>query len=344
MINGWLPRNDCLHREFGYWDLWQGDMFSCHSYCKRGEKALKKKPNVFNTFKRDYQLWIMIIPAIIVIFVFQYVPMYGLQLAFRTYSLKTGITGGTWVGMKYFKQFFAAPNGIALILNTIKIAGLSIIIGFPFPIVLALLFNQLRSKKFQRVLQTTAYMPHFISIVVLVSMLNIFLNNDGIFTHALRTIGIFGEDFNPIGSANAFLPIYLISGIWQEVGWGSIIYLAALSGVDKQLYDACKIDGASRLQIIWHVDIPAIMPTVILILILNAGNILNVGFDKIYLMTNSMNASRTQVISTYTYSIGLGSHQYSYATAIGLFNTVVNFVCLTLVNTIAKHVGETSLW
>lgn len=304
----------------------------------------KKKPTVINTFRRDWQLWIMVIPAIIIIIVFQYIPMYGIQLAFRKYSYATGITGGKWVGLKYFQQFFSGPTSRNLIFNTLKIACLSIAIGFPFPIIIALIFNQVKNEKIKRVLQTTVYMPHFISTVVLVSMLNIFFSSSGLFTNVLKSLGLLPALANPIGDKNAFLPMYLGSGVWSGAGWGSIIYLAALSNVDKQLYDACKIDGASRLQIIWNVDIPTIVPTIVLLLILNAGGILSVGFEKINLMTNAMNSTETNVIATYTYSIGLGSHQYSYATAIGLFNTIVNFVCLTIVNFIARNLGETSLW
>lgn len=305
---------------------------------------VKKKPNIFNTFKRDWHLWVMIIPAFVIIVVFQYIPMYGIQLAFRKYSFKDGITGGEWVGLKYFAQFFSVPNSWDLISNTMKIAILSIVTGFPCPIIIALIFNQVRSERRKRVLQTTVYMPNFISTVVLVSMLNIFFNYSGIFTQAMKGLGVWDQGYNPLGDPKTFLPMYLLSNIWSGAGWGSIIYLAALSNVDKELYDACKIDGASRFQTMWHVDIPCIVPTIVLLLILNAGGILGVGFEKVHLMTNALNQSETQVIATYTYAIGLGSHQYSYAAAIGLFGSVVSFTMTFIVNFIASRVGETSLW
>ena len=305
---------------------------------------IKKKPNLVNTFVRDWQLWVMIIPAIIIIFVFQYIPMYGIQLAFRKYTFKTGITGGEWVGLKYFAQFFSVPNGVELILNTMRIAILSMVTGFPCPIIIALIFNQVRSERRKRVLQTTVYMPNFISTVVLVSMLNIFFNYDGIFTQGMKNLGLWDQAYNPLGDPKAFLPMYLLSNIWSGAGWGSIIYLAALSNVDRELYDACKIDGATRLQTMWHVDIPCIIPTIVMLMILNAGGILGVGFEKINLMTNALNQAETNVIATYTYAIGLGSHQYSYAAAIGVFNMVVSFTMTYIVNFIAAHLGETSLW
>ena len=310
-------------------------------------RDLRRKPNVFNTFKRDYQLWLMVLPAIVVIFIFNYIPMYGVQLAFREYSFKAGITGGKFVGLKYFEKYFTSTMFQPTIMNTFKVAGTSILLGFPAPIFLALLFNQIRRANTKRLLQTVSYMPHFISTVVMVSLLQVFLSNTGLLSMFLKGTGIVPNDFNLMGSPKAFVWVYVLSGIWQNAGWDSIIYLAALSSVDSQLYEACRIDGANRLQITWHIDLPTLAPTVVILLILNSGSILSVGFEKAFLMQNQMNLGVSQVISTYVYNVGVRTNtapQFSYGAAIGLFNTVVNFVFLIMVNQIAKRTSDISLW
>lgn len=305
-----------------------------------------KGKNCITASMRDhYQLWLLILPAIIVVFIFNYIPMYGVQLAFREYSFKTGIMGGKFVGLKYFLKYFNNPMFSTTLANTFRIAVNSIILGFPAPILLALILNQLRNAKYKRFMQTIVYMPHFISTVVLVAMIRImFSSNTGLLTQFLKTIQLMPEKANPLGDPDAFVWLYVFTGIWQNAGWDSIIYLAAMSAIDSQLYEACKVDGANRLQIIWHIEIPSIIPTVIILLIMNAGNILSVGFEKVFLMQNNMNISASQVISTYVYSIGLKSNQFSYGAAIGLFNTVINFVFLVIVNLIANKVSNISLW
>jgi putative aldouronate transport system permease protein len=310
---------------------------------------LKRKPTIFNTFSRDYQLWLLVLPAIAVIFVFNYIPMYGIQLAFREYSFKAGITGGNFAGMKYFTKYFTSNMFGPTILNTFAIAGTSILMGFPAPILLALLFNQVRRQRTKHMLQTISYMPHFISTVVMVSLLQVFLSNTGILSMALKGTEIVPKDLNLMGSPKAFVWVYVLSGIWQNCGWDSIIYLAALSSVDSQLYEACRIDGANRLQITWHIDIPTLVPTIVILLILNCGNILSVGFEKAFLMQNQMNLGVSQVISTYVYNAGVRAApnvapQFSYGAAIGLFNTLVNFVFLIIVNLISKKTSNVSLW
>lgn len=301
-------------------------------------KTLKKY------FRHTWQLWLMLLPAMLYIFIFCYVPMYGIQLAFREYSFTAGITGGEFVGMKYFKQYFESPMFWPTLKNTFVIAATSIIVGFPIPIILAMVINQIRNKKWKRVVQTTVYIPYFISVVVLVSMMNILLaNNSGVISNFLKGLHLVGQNVNLLGTESAFVPVYVISGIWQSMGWNSIIFLAALSSVDTQLYDACRIDGANRWQTMLYIDFPAIMPTIIIMLILNMGNILNVGFDKVYLMQNSLNLSASQVISTYIYSVAIKKAQFSFGAAVGLFNTLINFFFLVVTNKISKRVSGTGL-
>ncbi len=304
---------------------------------------VEKKPTVLNTFKRDFQLWLMILPAIIIIFVFNYIPMYGIQLAFREFDFTKGLTGGEWVGLKYFQQFIESHMFTDLLKNTISISLATIIVGFPAPIILALLINQIKWKRGKKILQTTVYLPHFISIVVLVGLLNVLLSpNTGIVGHLMGALGL--GDVNLLASTNTFIPVYVLSDIWQHVGWNSIIYLAALASVDPQLYDSAKIDGANRWQIIRNVEIPAIIPTIIILLILNMGSIISTGFEKIFLMQNPLNLPVSEVIETYVYKIGIISSQFSYAAAIGLFNTLINFALLVMVNYIAKRLSNISLW
>jgi putative aldouronate transport system permease protein len=293
--------------------------------------------------RRQYQLWLMILPAIAVIFIFNYIPMYGIQLAFRDYDFSKGLTGGEWRGWYYFQQFIESYMFTDLIRNTFMISFTSIVVGFPAPILLALILNQIRVARWKQIMQTTVFMPHFISIIVLVGMLNVLLSPEtGIVGYLLRTMGI--EGVNLLGSTKWFIPVYVLSDIWQHVGWNSIIYLAALSSVDPQLYDAARIDGASRWQTIRHIDLPALVPTIIILFILSMGGILATGFEKIFLMQNSLNLPVSEVIATYVYKIGIISNQFSYASAIGLFNTVINFFFLFVVNLIARRTSNMSLF
>lgn len=304
---------------------------------------LAKKPNIINTFMRDYQLWLMILPAIIVIFIFNYVPMYGIQLAFRDFDFTKGLTGGVWRGLHYFSQFMNSYMFADLMKNTIFISMATIILGFPAPIILALILNQVKWKRAKKTLQTTVYLPHFISLVVMVGLLNVLLSpNTGIVGHIMNSLGY--GDLNLLASTKAFVPVYVISDIWQHCGWNSIIYLAALSTVDPQLYDSAKMDGASRSQTIRYIDIPAIIPTIIILFILSMGNVLGTGFEKVFLMQNTLNLPVSEVISTYVYKIGIVSNQFSYSAAIGLFNTLINFIILYAVNVISKRLSNISLW
>jgi putative aldouronate transport system permease protein len=311
---------------------------------KKNKPVSGKKKSLAWYLKHDWQLWIMLLPAMVYIFLFCYVPMYGVQLAFREYSFKTGILGGKWVGFKYFKQYFESSMFWTTLRNTFVTSGLSILLGFPAPIILAMVINQLRNAKWKRVVQTTVYIPYFISTVVLVSMMNILLaNKGGVISDFLKAIHIIPSNANLMGSAKYFVWVYVLSGIWQSMGWNSIIYIAALSSVDTQLYDACKIDGANRWQTMIHIDFPTLVPTIVILLIMNMGSILNVGFDKIFLMQNSLNLGASQVISTYVYDVGIKSSQFSFGSAVGLFTNVVNFVFLMLANYIGKKTTGSGL-
>ncbi len=292
----------------------------------------------------NWQLWVMLLPAIIYIFIFCYIPMYGVQLAFREYNYSTGLLGGKFVGLKYFNQYFTSNMFWPTLRNTFVLAATSIIVGFPIPIILALVINQLRNQKWRKFVQTVVYIPYFISVVVMVSMINImFSNTSGVIGNFLKAIHLVGANVNIVGDAGAFVPLYVLTGVWQSMGWNSIIFIAALSSVDTQLYDAARVDGANRWQTMINIDLPALVPTIMILLILNMGNILNVGFDKVFLMQNSLNLGVSQVISTYVYTVGIKSSQFSFGTAVGLFNTLVNFVCLIIANILSKKATGTGL-
>ncbi|GLX66787.1 ABC transporter permease [Paenibacillus glycanilyticus] len=293
--------------------------------------------------RRDYQLWIMIAPAIAAVLIFNYIPMYGIQLAFKDFDFAKGLTGGAWRGVDYFKQFIDSYLFTDLMRNTFLISLATIIVGFPAPIILALILNQIRRKRFKNVMQTTVYLPHFISIIVLVGMMNVLMSPEtGVIGYMMKGLGL--GHINLIASTNTFIPVYVLSDIWQHCGWNSIIYLAALSTVDPQLYDSAKIDGAGRMKMIRYVDLPALVPTIIILFILSMGNILSTGFEKIFLMQNSLNLPVSEVIATYVYKIGIISNQFSYASAIGLFNTLINFVFLFAMNAASKKMSNTSLY
>lgn len=282
-----------------------------------------------------------VLPAVITIFLFNYMPMYGIQLAFREFSFKAGLTGGELVGLKYFKQFIENYQFPILMRNTFFLCLFNIVLSFPAPIIIALLFNQITNKRFKGLLQTVTYMPHFISVVVLVSIMNmLFAPDTGVIGQKIAEMGNY---VNLLGSPKVFPWMYIISDIWQHCGWNAIIYLAALSSVDTQLYDACKMDGANRMQIIRYVEVPTLVPTMVILLILSMGGILNANFDKVFLMQNPMNLNASEVISTYVYKVGITSSQISYAAAIGLFSNLINVFFLLVTNTIAKKVSDISI-
>lgn len=294
---------------------------------------------------RNWQLYVMLIPVAAFFVVFCYMPMYGIVLAFKDYRAMRGIMGSPWAEplTKYFVQFFNSPYFERVVGNTILLSLESLIFNFPLPILLALSINEVRSVKYKKFVQNITYAPHFLSVLVLVGVIRAFCNTDyGIVNTIIRKLG--GEGYNWLQRADMFRPLYIGSNIWQDIGWDSIIYIAALAGIDPQLHEAAMMDGANRLQRIWHINLPGILPTMVILLILNSGQIMNVGFEKVYLMQNDLNLSTSDVIATYSYRIGIETVQYSLSTAIGLFNSVINCVLLLIVNTCSRKLSETSLW
>ncbi|GGE01457.1 ABC transporter permease [Paenibacillus nasutitermitis] len=290
-----------------------------------------------------YQLYLMIFPALAYILIFHYVPMYGLQIAFKDFRNTLGFKGSPWVGLKHFERFFELPSFWNLIANTVLLNLYELAVGFPIPIILALLINEAKNKMIRKSVQMITYAPHFISVVVMSGMIMLFLNNErGMVNHFIEMLGGFKISF--MSDPGWFKTVYVFSGVWQNAGWGTIIYLAALSGIDPQQIEASKIDGANRLQKIWHIDLPGIAPTILILLILVMGNMFSIGFEKILLLQNQLNIRASDVISTYVYRLGILGGQFSYTTAIGLFNAVLNFLLLIFVNAYAKKRTETSLW
>ena len=293
--------------------------------------------------KRNYDLYLLILPVVAYYVIFAYIPMYGIQLAFKDFFANLGIWGSPFVGLQHFKRFFNMYNFSAIMSNTLGISLYSLAVGFPCNVILALMINEIGNKYFKKTVQLVTYAPHFISTVVMVGMLMIFVNPR--YGPINQMIGLFGV--KPIAFMNEpsmFKSLYVFSGVWQNVGFGSIIYLAALSAIDLELHEAATIDGASRLQRIWHINIPGITPTMVIMLILAVGGIMNVGFEKVFLMQNDLNRSASDVISTYVYRTGLTQGEYSFGTAVGLFNSVVNLILIVTVNAIANRVGEGGLW
>jgi len=306
---------------------------------KRANKPDKRMRKV----AEFYQLYLMIFPALAFIVIFHYVPMYGLQIAFKDFRNTLGFMNSPWVGLKHFERFFELPSFWNLISNTVFLNLYELAVGFPIPIILALLINEAKNKMFRKSVQMITYAPHFISVVVMSGMIILFLNEErGMINHLIEMISGFKISF--MSDPGWFKTVYVFSGVWQNAGWGTIIYLAALAGIDPQLIEASKIDGANRLQKIWHIDLPGIAPTILILLILVMGNMFSSGFEKILLLQNQLNIRASDVISTYVYRLGVLDGQFSYTTAIGLFNAVLNFLLLVLVNAYAKKRTETSLW
>lgn len=290
---------------------------------------------------RHWEFYLLLLPGIIITIIFKYVPIYGVQIAFRDYNPVGGFFGSPWVGLKWFERFFNSYNSVRMIRNTVLLSLYSILWTFPIPIILALLINQVKSKKFQRVTQTIIYAPHFISIMILCGMLRIFLSPYGGLINIIAQRWEL-EAINFIDEASAFRTIYIASSIWQDAGWGTIIYLATLSSVDASLHEAAKVDGASTWQRILHIDIPELVPIIVIQLIMQFGNLMNVGFEKAYLLQTSLNKETSEIIATYVYEQGMLKAMYSFSTAVGLFNTAVNIVLLVAVNQICKRLSDVS--
>lgn len=294
------------------------------------------------SFKRYYWLYIFLIPTLLYYLIWHYVPMGGVVVAFERYTGAKSILESDWVGIKWFEDFFTSHFASRTIGNTVILSLLSLA-TFPIPIVLALIINEIRNERYKRFAQTVMYAPHFISMVVLVSMLNIFFDPDfGFINNIIELFG--GTPRNFIGESASFRPLYIWSGVWQSTGWNCIIYVSALSGVDASLHEAATLDGASKMQRILHVNLPTIAPTIIIMLIMRVGNIMSVGADKVLLMMNDLNTETSEIIGTYVYSRGLLGGDFSYATAVGLFTNVINLIMLLTVNKISSKVSETSLF
>ena len=294
--------------------------------------------------RRNWQYYALILPSIIFIFIFKYIPMWGVQIAFRDYRVKKGIFGSEWVGLKYFVRFLTSDNFKQLLLNTLELHIGTIVASLVLPVVIALMLNEVRIERLKKGMQMVMYAPHFISVMALCGIIILFTQRDTGLINIFR--GMFGakEGIDFLGSPRYFTAIYVISHIWQNTGWGTIIYMAALSNVDPQLVEAATIDGASRLQVIRYINIPSILPTIIMMMILSAGSLLSVGYEKIVLLQTPLNMEKADVISTYVYRMGIQDGQYSYTTAIGLFNSIVNFFVLTVTNYLAKKLSGSSLW
>lgn len=292
---------------------------------------------------RAWQLYVLLAPAIIYILVFKYWPMYGVQIAFKNYNPVDGFTDSPWVGLTHFIRFVNSYQFGQVIGNTLWIAVLGLLLAFPVPIILALLVNQLQSEKFKKFTQTVLYSPAFISTVVVVGIMFVVLSpRSGLVNNAIQLGG--GEPIFFMGSAEWFRPIYVISDVWQNAGFSMIVYLAALAGIDPALHDAAKVDGASKLQRIRHIDLPGIMPVITVLFILAIGNLLNVGFEKALLMQTPLNLSTSEIIQTYVYHAGLQQAQFSYSAAIGLFNSLLNLALLLFFNTVARRANQATLW
>jgi len=298
---------------------------------------------LLNDMKKNWILYVMILPVVVYFIVFAYIPMGGVVLAFKDYKIKKGIFGSPWVGFDNFERFFNGYNFERLILNTVGISAYSLLVGFPIPIVFALLLNYINQKIFKKTLQMVSYAPYFISTVVICGMITIFCRSDtGIFNVIRNHFGL--SSINFLADASLFKSIYVWSGVWQGMGFSSIIYISALAGVDPALHEAAIMDGATKLQRIIHVDLPSLKPTIIMLLILQIGSLMNVGFEKVYLLQNSLNASASEVISTYVYKVGLIQNNYGYSTAVGLFNSLINLILVVSANEISKKVANESLW
>lgn len=313
----------------------------------RKEKAPKEHHEKFSyrvrkDFARNWELYLIVLPVLVFYALFCYKPMYGALIAFQNYKPALGFTGSEWVGLEQFQRFFSSPFFVRLLKNTLILSFELLIFGFPAPIILALLINEVKNKPFKKTVQTLTYLPHFISIIVVAGMITDFSMTTGLFNDIIAFFG--GERAPLLQDPNLYRKIYVASDIWQGVGWGSIIYLSALSGVDAQLYEAASLDGAGRFQKLWNVTLPGIMPTIITMLILRIGQMMSIGYEKTILLYTPATYDTADIISSYTYRVGLLEQSWSYSTAIGLFNSVINLILLLLANKLSRKLADTSLW
>ncbi|MEK3901031.1 MULTISPECIES: ABC transporter permease [unclassified Paenibacillus] len=303
-----------------------------------GRTGLTRHRSWLSYMRRNYILYLFLAPAVILTVIFKYVPMYGAMIAFKDFSPRKGIMGSAWVGFEHFQRFLSSPNFYDILMNTLKLSAYGLILGFPVPIVLALMLNLIRSAKLKKNIQLIVYAPNFISVVVVAGMLFVFLSPTGV-VNALIT-AFTGKPVSFMSDPAYFRSVYILSGIWQTAGWSSIIYVATLAGVDPQLHDAATIDGASLLKRIRHIDLPALRPVMAVLFILAAGGIMSIGYEKAFLMQTALNTPASEIIATYVYKVGLQAGDYAYSTAIGLFNSVINVILLVFVNTVVKRLNE----
>ena len=312
----------------------------------RTDMVVKKKESftekIKKEWKKNYCLYILSLPILLYFLMFKYIPMFGLTIAFKNFTLGKGVFGSEWVGLKYFKEFLTGVYFVRTMKNTLIISLLSIVFSFPVPIIFALLVNEVKNMKLKKTVQTTSYLPHFISMVVICGMIKDFCSSDGLITSLIVALG--GESLNYIGDSRYFRTIYIISGIWQTFGWSSIIYLSALSGIDDQLYEAASIDGAGRWKKLWHITLPGIANTIIILLIMRLGSVLSVGYEKIILLYTPQTYEVADVISSYTYRMGILDARYGYSAAVGMFQSVINVIILVLANQLSKKYTETALF
>lgn len=302
------------------------------------EKNTSKWATLKKRIRRDKWMYVLLLPGVVLTIIFKYVPMYGAVIAFKDYNPMLGILESPWVGLAHFKEFIGSPNFMVLLSNTLKISIYGLLLGFLPPILLALSLNQILNKKIKQKIQLILYAPNFISVVIIVGMLFLFLSANGPINGLVEKIT--GQPIMFMSNPAYFRTIYILSGIWQGMGWASILYTATLAGVSTDLYEAANIDGANILQKIWHIDLPALKPVMVINFILAAGGIMNVGYEKAFLMQTSMNIPTSEIISTYVYKVGLQSGDYAYSAAVGLFNMVINVILLLIVNNITKRLNE----
>lgn len=308
---------------------------------KKEKETLMQKKKRWKVVRKNWVLYFFLIPSLFYFFIFHYYPLYGIQIAFRDFKPVLGIWESNWVGIQWFSKFFNSYQFKSLLLNTFVLSSYKLLVSFIFPIGLALLLNYCISKRLGKVTQMVTYAPHFISAVVLVGMINVFFADNGILNQLMTKLEIPSYSF--LSEESAFRHLYVWTSVWQHTGYNSVIYIATLAGVSQDLHEAATMDGAGKLQRMRHIDLPALMPTAIILLIMSTGNMLNIGFERIYLMQNDLNLGVSEIISTYVYKIGLLNAQYSYSTAIGLFNNIINLILLLTVNKIADKVGNISL-
>lgn len=306
-------------------------------------RRVSTKSNTWKQIKTQRYLLLLLLPGLIYYAIFRYYPMYGTVIAFKDFDFRAGILGSDWVGLKFFKQFVTGPYFFRLVKNTFVISFLDLLFSFPAPIIFALLLNEVRAKKYKKVVQTVSYLPHFISVVILVGLMKtMFSPNGGVINNIIELFG--GESINFFMEKGWFRPLYVGSGIWQGFGWGSIIYLASIAGIDTQLYEAAHIDGAGRFRCMWNITLPSIRPTIVIMLIMRLGRLLSVGFEKIILMYSPATYEVSDVVSSYVYRYGILKANYSFGAAVDLMNSLVALVLIVVTNKISQKLSDTSLW